>query len=67
MEKPSPKASVKNFQIIIIVIIIIIHNPAAVLKNNAHKLLWDFDIQTDRLISTRKPDLIIINNTNKKR
>ena len=26
-----------------------------------HKLLWDFDIQTDHLISARKPDLIIIN------
>ena len=36
------------------------HNPAAVLENNTHKLLWDFDIQTDHLISTRRPDLIII-------
>ena len=26
-----------------------------------HKLLWDFDIQTDHLISARRPDLIIIN------
>ena len=26
-----------------------------------HKLLWDFDIQTDHLITTRRPDLIIIN------
>ena len=25
-----------------------------------HKLLWDFDIQTDHLISARRPDLIII-------
>ena len=24
-------------------------------------LLWDFDIQTDHLISARRPDLIIIN------
>ena len=36
------------------------HNPAAVLENNTHKLLWDFDIHTDHLISAR-PDLIIIN------
>ena len=37
-----------------------IHNPAPVLENNAHKLLWDFDIHTDHLISNRRPDLIII-------
>ena len=37
------------------------HNPAAVLEKDTHKLLWDFDIHTDPLISTRRPDLIIIN------
>ena len=37
------------------------HNPASVIENNTHKLLWDFDIQTDYLISARRPDLIIIN------
>ena len=37
------------------------HNPASVLENGAHKLQWDFDIQTDRLISARRPDLMIIN------
>ena len=37
------------------------HNPAPVLENNTHKLLWDFDKQTDHLISARRPDLIIIN------
>ena len=26
-----------------------------------HKLLWDFDIYTDHLISARRSDLIIIN------
>ena len=30
------------------------HNPAAVLENNTHKLLSDFDIQTDHLISARR-------------
>ena len=30
-----------------------------------HKLLWDFDIQTDHLISGRRPDLIIINKKKK--
>ena len=38
------------------------HNPAAVLENNTHKLLWDLDIPTDHLISARRLDLIIINN-----
>ena len=37
------------------------HNPAPVLKNDTHKLLWDFNIQTDHLIPARRPDLIIIN------
>ena len=31
------------------------------LENNTHKLLWDFDIHTDHLISARRPDLIITN------
>ena len=37
------------------------HNPAPVLENDTHKLLWDFDIQTEHVISARRPDLIIIN------
>ena len=37
------------------------HNPAPVLENDRHKLLRDFNIQTDHLISARRPDLIIIN------
>ena len=44
-----------------------IHNPASVLENDTHKLLWDFDIQTDHLISARKPDLVIINKKKKKK
>ena len=43
------------------------HNPAAVLENDTHKLLWDFDIQMDPLISARRPDLILINKKKKKR
>ena len=43
------------------------HNLESVLKNETHKLLWDFEIQTDHLISARRPDLIIINNNKKKR
>ena len=42
------------------------HNPAPVLENHSHKLLCDFDIQTDHLIPARRPDLIIINNKKKR-
>ena len=41
------------------------HNPAPVLENDTHKLLWDFDIHTDHLISARRPDLI--NNQQKRK
>ena len=37
------------------------HNPAPVQENDTHKLLWDFNIQTDHLIRARRLDLIIIN------
>ena len=40
------------------------HNPAPVLENDTHKLLRDFDIHMDHLISARRPNLIIINNNN---
>ena len=43
------------------------HNPAPVLENDTHKLLWDFNIQTDHLIPARRPDLIIIDNKKKKK
>ena len=34
------------------------NNPAAVLENDTHKLLWDFGIQTDHLISARNQIII---------
>ena len=37
------------------------HNTTSVQDNDTHKLLWDFDIQTDNIISARRPDLIKIN------
>ena len=37
------------------------HNPPPVRENDTHKFLWDFNIQTDHLISARRPDLIMIN------
>ena len=36
------------------------------LEDDTHKLLWDFDIQTDHLISARRLDLIIIKNKKKR-
>ena len=39
--------------------------PSTLLENNTHKLLWDFNIYTDHLISARRPDLIIINKKNR--
>ena len=37
------------------------HNPAAPLENDINKLLWDFDIKTDHLISSWSLHLIVIN------
>ena len=41
------------------------HNPASVIENDSHKLLWDFNMQTGHLIPARRPDLIIINKKTK--
>ena len=41
------------------------HNPEPVLENDTHKLLWDFEIQTDPQILARRSDLIIINKKKK--
>ena len=35
-----------------------LYNPESVLENETHKILWDFEIQTDHLISTRRPDRV---------
>ena len=42
------------------------HNPAPVLENDTHKLLWDFDIHMGHLTSARRPNLIIINKKKKR-
>ena len=36
------------------------HKPESILKNGTHKIHWNFEIQTDHLIPTRKPDLVIL-------
>ena len=38
------------------------HKPESVSENN---ILWDFEIQTDHLISARRPDLVMINKKRK--
>ena len=42
------------------------HNPASVQGNNTHKLLWDFDIQMDPLISAKRSNLKIIKKKKKR-
>ena len=42
-----------------------INNTTSVLENDTHKLLWDFNIQMDHLISSRRLDLMIINKKKK--
>ena len=37
------------------------HNPETVLEDETHKILWDFKIQTDHLISARQLDVVIVN------
>ena len=37
------------------------HNLDSAMDNDTHKLLWDFEIKSNHLISARRPDLIIIN------
>ena len=43
------------------------YNPSSVLENDTDKPLWDFDVQTDHLISARRADLIVINKKKKKK
>ena len=38
-----------------------LQNPEFFQENQTHKFPWDFEIQTDNLVSTRRPDLLIIN------
>ena len=43
------------------------YNPESVLENEAHKILWAFEIQTDNLISAGRSDLMIVNPYQKKK
>ena len=41
-----------------------VHNPKSILENETDKFLSDFEMKTDHLVSTRRPDLIIIKKEN---
>ena len=38
------------------------HNLEYVPENETHKVLWDFELQADHLISASRLDLVIVNN-----
>ena len=42
------------------------HEPEKVVENDSWKILWDFTIQTDHIIETRRPDMIKIDKTKNK-
>ena len=42
-------------------------NRDSALENETHKILWDFELQTDYLISNRRPDLVKVNKKKKKK
>ena len=42
------------------------HKPESVLKNESHKFLWYFEIQTDHIIPVKRPAQEIINKKKKK-
>ena len=37
------------------------HKLESIQENNMHKILWDFEVQTDHLIPARRPDVVWIN------
>ena len=39
--------------------------PEALIENQNFKLLWDFIIQCDRFIETRRPDIVLVDKRNK--
>ena len=41
------------------------HQPEAVTETERVKILWDFEIRTDRIITARRPDIVVIDKTTK--
>ena len=40
-------------------------NPEFILENETHKIFWELEIETDRLISARQLDLVLVNKKKK--
>ena len=40
------------------------HRAEPVLENNDVKILWDFNIHTDRVIEARRPDIVVVDKVN---
>ena len=36
------------------------HEPESVVENENFKLLWDFTIQCDYIIESRRPDIVVV-------
>ena len=41
------------------------NNTKSVQETETHKILWDFEIQTDNLILAKQPDLVLVNKKKK--
>jgi len=41
------------------------HDPVAVVENQEMKVLWDFNIYTDHLLTARRPDIVVIDKLQK--
>ena len=42
------------------------HKLESILENETQKVLWEYEIKTNHLISARRPDLEIVNKQTKK-
>ena len=41
------------------------HKSKSVQRNDEYKTLWDFNIQTDKVIEVRSPDIVCVNKQNR--
>ncbi|XP_068691197.1 uncharacterized protein [Montipora foliosa] len=41
------------------------HTPGRVLENEGFKVLWDFNVQCDRIVEARRPDIVFVNKQGK--
>ena len=41
------------------------HTPEQVVENTGFKVLWDFNVQCDRMVEARRTDIIVVNKQTK--